>query len=151
MFKSSGDICEPPLPPSLLHELSLDKRHGDGFFSRILLCTYGDSSYNSTDSSLVSGYLSNSYSRLSTIRFLTLCAKSADLQTRGSILRNCVQSALHFCGYSISCLHTVHHGGREGPFQFKLQISISELVISKVAFPKLLFPNLQFKLRRVLF
>ena len=43
------------LPSSLLDQLTMDKRDSDGFFSRRLVCTCksSDSSYNSTDSSLI--------------------------------------------------------------------------------------------------
>ena len=53
LFKSSGDICWPPLPSSLLEELSIDIRDSGGFFSRRLVCRSSDRSYNLTDSSLV--------------------------------------------------------------------------------------------------
>ena len=55
LFKSSGDICWPPLPSSLLDKLSMDKRDSDGFFSKRLVhvCRSSDRSYNLTDSSLV--------------------------------------------------------------------------------------------------
>ena len=53
VFKGSGDICRPPLHSSLLDELSMDKRDSDGFISRGLVYRCSDSSYNPTDSSLV--------------------------------------------------------------------------------------------------
>ena len=56
LFRSSGDICCAPLLCLLLIELSMNKRDSDGFFSRRLVCTTSDSSYKSTDSSLVTLY-----------------------------------------------------------------------------------------------
>ena len=53
LFKSSGNICWPPLPSSLLDELSMDKIDSDGSFSRRLVCRSSDRSYNSTYLSLV--------------------------------------------------------------------------------------------------
>ena len=53
LFNSSGDIYWSPLPSSLLGQLLMDKRDSDGFFSSRLVCRTSDSSYNSTDSSLV--------------------------------------------------------------------------------------------------
>ena len=53
LFKSSGDICWSPPPSLLLGQLSVNKRDSDGFFSSKLECRTSDSSYNSTDSSLV--------------------------------------------------------------------------------------------------
>ena len=56
-FKSSGDICWPPWPSSLLDELSIDKRDSDGFISRLVVRSSSDSSYNLTDSSQITvGY-----------------------------------------------------------------------------------------------
>ena len=74
-FKSSGDICWPPWPSSLLDELSIDERDSDGFISRIVVCSSSDSSCNVTDSSqIIVGHQ---------LRFLALlcmlCTKSADL------------------------------------------------------------------------
>ena len=53
LFKTSGNICWPSLPSSLLDELSMDKRGSNGFFSRWLVCRSSDRSYNPTSSSLV--------------------------------------------------------------------------------------------------
>ena len=53
LFKSSGDICWPPLPSSLLDELSMDKIDSDSSFSRRVVCRSSDRSYYSIDSSLV--------------------------------------------------------------------------------------------------
>ena len=47
LFRSSGDICWPPLPSSLLDGLSMDKIVSDDFFSRWLVCRSNDRSYNS--------------------------------------------------------------------------------------------------------
>ena len=50
-------ICWPPQPSLLLDELSIDERDSNCFVSRSLVCRSSDSSYNSTDSSLVTvGY-----------------------------------------------------------------------------------------------
>jgi hypothetical protein len=35
LFKSSGDICRPPLLSSLLDELSINERDSDRFISRL--------------------------------------------------------------------------------------------------------------------
>ena len=53
LFKGYGDIWWSPLPSSLLDQLSVDQRDSDGFFSSRLVCRTSNSSYNSTDSSLV--------------------------------------------------------------------------------------------------
>ena len=37
LFKSSGDICSPPLP-SFLDKLTMDKQDSDGFISRRIVC-----------------------------------------------------------------------------------------------------------------
>ena len=74
LFKSSGDICWPPLPFSLLDELSINERDSDRFIKGLVVCRSSDSSCNSTDSSL----LSVDYQ----LRFLAtffVCTRSADL------------------------------------------------------------------------
>ena len=43
LFRSSGDIAQ----------LTMDIGDSDGFFSRILVCRSSDSSYNLTESSLI--------------------------------------------------------------------------------------------------
>ena len=53
LFKSSGNIYWSPLPSLLFGQLSVDKWDSDGFFLSGLMCRTSDSSYNSTDSSLV--------------------------------------------------------------------------------------------------
>ena len=53
LFRSSCNICWPPLPSLLLDRLSMDKRGSDGFVSRWLAYRSSNKSYNSTDSSLV--------------------------------------------------------------------------------------------------
>ena len=57
---------------SLLDELLIDERDSDGFILRLVVCSTSDSSYNLTDSSLISvGYQ---------LRFLaSLYTRSADL------------------------------------------------------------------------
>ena len=97
LFKSSGDIYWPPLSSSLLGELSMDKRDNDHFISRRLVCISSDSSYNSSDSSLV------------TVGYQLRCLASPSLSAldlliwhaRGTILRNGMQSVLTYsCGHS---------------------------------------------------
>ncbi len=44
LFKSSGDICWPPLPSSLLGELSIDERDSDRFISILVVSRSSDSS-----------------------------------------------------------------------------------------------------------
>ena len=53
LFRSSGNICWPPLPSSLLDKFLIDKRDSDGFFSWRLVSRSSDRSYNSNDLSLV--------------------------------------------------------------------------------------------------
>ena len=97
LFKSSGDICWPPLPSSLLDELSMYKRDSDGFFSRRLVCRYSDSSYNLTDLTLVIDHW---------LRFLPLAffvrTKSADLAyTWYTAAYYIIVCNRHSCGYFI--------------------------------------------------
>ena len=75
LFKSSDKICWPLLPSLLLDKFSMDKRDSDGFFSRRLVCRRSDSSYNSTDSSLVTVEYQLCFLRLT----FFVCTKSADL------------------------------------------------------------------------
>jgi hypothetical protein len=53
LFKSSGNICRSPLPSSSLDELSIDEMDSDQFISRLAVYRPSDSSYDSTDSSLL--------------------------------------------------------------------------------------------------
>ena len=75
---------------SMTVELLIDKSDSDGFISRLVVCSSSDSSYNMTDSSLISvGYQ---------LRFLALLC--ADLAC--TWLRNCKQSVLVVTLYSNS-------------------------------------------------
>ena len=69
--KCSGDICWSPLPSSLLGLLFVDKRDSDGIFSSRLVCRTSDSSYNSTDWSLVTVDCQNCWSCMSGIHVHT--------------------------------------------------------------------------------
>ena len=75
LFKSSGDICWSPWPFSLLDELSMDESDSDGLFSRRLVCRSTDSSYDLTDSSLVT----EDYQLWFLPLTFFVCTKSADL------------------------------------------------------------------------
>ena len=48
-FKSSGVICLPPLPSTLLEELLMDRRNSSEFFLRRRVCTLSDSFCRTTD------------------------------------------------------------------------------------------------------
>ena len=52
LFKSSGIICQSPLPSSLSNDLLMDKGDRNGFFSTQRVCMSSDSSHSMTDSSL---------------------------------------------------------------------------------------------------
>ena len=95
LLKSSGDICWSPLPSLLLDQLSEDKRDSDGFFSCRLVCRTSDSSYNSTDSSLVTDYKQT---------FMACdCSKTADkayrhtYMIRQHIMSSCAIAQLIMC------------------------------------------------------
>ena len=67
-------LCWSPLPSSLLGQLSVDKRNSNGFFSSGLVCRTSDSSYNSTDSSLVAVDFQQSF----VASHFFVCSKTAD-------------------------------------------------------------------------
>ena len=81
-FKSSGDICWSLLPPLLLGQLSVDKQDTDGFFSSRLVCRTSDSSYNLTDSSLVTSTISKALWLLTSLCVAKLLIMSGARHTR---------------------------------------------------------------------
>ena len=96
LFKSFSDICWLPLPSSLLDQLSVDKRDSGGFFSSRLVCRTSDSSYNSTDSSLVTVDYQQSFMASD----FFVCSKTAD---------HACQAYTHTCMacYVITCNRTI--------------------------------------------
>ena len=87
LFKSSGDICWSPPPSSPLDELSVNETDSDRFISRLVVCRSSDSSYNSTDSSLLTVDYQPRFLGLLSLCVLDLLTWHARATT--GALRNC--------------------------------------------------------------